>query len=187
MTNRKSAIKILWIAAVIVAPAVPSASAADGHEHGTRGPIRREIATIAPRSASEVQGTATFTRKGDKVQLTLVLRNLKPGVHAVHLHETGDCSDPEAKSAGPHWNPSGAPHGKWGGKAHLGDIGNVEANAKGKATLKMTTEMWSLGGGAETNVLGRAFIVHASPDDFNTQPTGNAGGRIGCGVIREVR
>ena len=170
--------------AVISMSAVASAAAEGGHEDGVPGDVKSAVATIAPRSGSEVQGTATFARKGGKVQLTLVLQNLTPGVHAVHLHETGDCSDPEGKSAGAHWNPSAMPHGKWGAPAHLGDIGNVVADKNGKATFKMTTELWTIGGSAETNVLGKAVIVHKSEDDFKTQPTGNAGGRIGCGVVQ---
>jgi Cu-Zn family superoxide dismutase len=103
---------------------------------------------------------------------------------AVHIHEHGDCGD-TAKMAHGHWNPTHAQHGKWGtGSFHLGDIGNVKLNAKGKGTLKLTTDLWSLGGKPDKNILGRSIIVHGGVDDYKTQPSGNSGTRIGCGVIQ---
>ena len=141
-------------------------------------------ATIEARSGSSLEGKATFRAKGGKVTLDLRVSHAAPGTHAVHLHEKGDCSDPEGKSAGSHWNPSGAAHGKWGESCHLGDIGNLVVDAKGNGRLKLTTDLWTIGGPSGSDVLGKAVIVHATADDFTTQPTGNAGGRIGCGVVR---
>ncbi len=141
-------------------------------------------ATLGGRSGSQATGKALFTEKDGKVTLHLLVRNLPPGTHAVHIHETGDCSDPEAKSAGAHWNPTGAPHGRWGGTCHMGDIGNIEVNDHGDGILTLTTDLWTIGGGPGSDILGKAVIVHAQADDFATQPTGNAGGRIACGVIR---
>jgi Cu-Zn family superoxide dismutase len=167
-------------AAVLAASGVLSGVTADDDSSSDR---KKAVAAIQPRSGSNVQGTATFTQKGKTVTLELVVSGLAPGVHAVHLHETGDCSDPEAKSAGAHWNPTHASHGKFSSASHRGDIGNLTAGADGQARLRMSTKLWSIGGPAESDVLKRAVIVHTAADDFVTQPTGNAGGRIGCGIV----
>jgi superoxide dismutase, Cu-Zn family len=102
---------------------------------------------------------------------------------AVHLHEHGACGD-SGKEAHGHWNPTNEQHGKWGeGAFHSGDIGNVQLDDKGKGKFTMTSDRWSIGGDEKTNILNRAVIVHSGVDDYKTQPTGNAGSRIGCGVI----
>jgi superoxide dismutase, Cu-Zn family len=143
-------------------------------------------AKIEAKSGSAVAGEANFSASAGKVTMTVKVTGLTPGTHAIHLHEKGDCSDPEAKSAGPHWNPSNEAHGKWGQAAfHHGDIGNLEANPQGEATLSFTTDLWTIGGPAASDILGRAVVVHDKADDFQTQPTGNAGGRIGCGVVQK--
>ena len=103
---------------------------------------------------------------------------------AVHLHEHGDCGD-MGKMAHGHWNPTNAQHGKWGsGSFHSGDIGNVKLNSKGNGSLTISTDLWTLGGKPDKNILGKSVIVHGGVDDFTTQPTGNAGTRIGCGVVQ---
>ena len=103
---------------------------------------------------------------------------------SVHVHEHGNCGD-TAKMAHGHWNPTNAQHGKWGSAAfHAGDIGNIKLNAKGKGTLSLTTDLWMLGGKPDKNILGKSIIVHGGMDDYKTQPTGNSGTRIGCGVIQ---
>lgn len=103
---------------------------------------------------------------------------------AVHLHEHGDCGDMGMDSHG-HWNPTNKQHGKWGAaEFHLGDIGNIALDASGKGMLEMQTNLWTIGGDSTTNIVGRAVIVHGGQDDFKTQPTGNAGNRIGCGVVQ---
>lgn len=143
------------------------------------------VATIEPRSGSSVEGRAEFTEADGQVILHLELRKLPPGVHAVHLHEVGDCTAPDASSAGAHWNPTHAEHGKWGtAPFHLGDIGNIEASPDGSATFAMTAAEWKIGDGSTRDIVGRSLVVHEKADDFKTQPTGAAGGRIGCGVIR---
>ncbi|PZR28535.1 MAG: superoxide dismutase family protein [Citrobacter freundii] len=133
-----------------------------------------------------VTGLAKFDTAGGKVKLELEITVPKKANKsvAVHLHEHGDCAD-TAKMAHGHWNPTKAQHGKWGeGSFHLGDIGNVKLDAKGKGKITITTDLWTLGGPASSNIIGKAVIVHGGVDDFKTQPTGNAGTRIGCGVIR---
>jgi Cu-Zn family superoxide dismutase len=131
-------------------------------------------------------GSARFDTANGKVKLVLEITvAAKAGKEvAVHLHEHGDCGD-NGKMAHGHWNPTNAQHGKWGGASfHLGDIGNVKLDSKGKGRLEIDTDLWTLGGGPDKNILGKAVIVHGGTDDYTTQPTGNAGSRIGCGVIQ---
>jgi Cu-Zn family superoxide dismutase len=147
----------------------------------------KAIAELEARSDSKVTGRVTFSQQGGKVSMKVVVNGLTPGTHAIHLHDKGDCSAPDAASAGGHWNPSSENHGKWGhAPFHHGDIGNLVADAKGKAELKIESELWSLGDGKPTDVVGHAVIIHAKEDDFTTQPTGNAGGRVACGVIHKA-
>jgi len=141
-------------------------------------------AAIQSRSDSHVTGKATFTEEKGQVTLKIEIEGAEPGTHAVHLHEKGDCAAPDATSAGGHWNPTHENHGKWNtAPFHHGDIGNIEVGADGKGTFKLTTNLWTIGSGVDTDVVGKAVIVHAKADDFTTQPTGNAGGRVGCGVV----
>jgi Cu-Zn family superoxide dismutase len=148
---------------------------------------RRAEAVIEGKSGSKMTGRATFVQKKNFVKMELTLENATPGLHAVHLHEKGDCSAPDAMSAGPHWNPTSMAHGEWGHEPfHHGDIGNVEVGKDGKGRTTLETDLWSIGGPPLGDILGRAIVVHAGTDDFVTQPTGNAGGRIGCGVVRDA-
>ena len=132
-------------------------------------------------------GTAKFNAGSDgkvKMMLEITVAAKAGKSVAVHIHEHGDCSD-TGKMAHGHWNPTNAQHGKWGGSSfHSGDIGNVKLDAKGKGKLTVETDLWTLGGRADKNILNKAIIVHGGVDDFTTQPTGNAGSRIGCGVIK---
>ena len=147
----------------------------------------KAVATLEPRSDSTVKGKVVFTQHGDKVTMKVLVNGLTPGTHAIHLHEKGDCSAPDATSAGGHWNPSSENHGKWGHTPfHHGDIGNLVADDKGKAEFSVESELWTIGDGKPSDVVGHAVIVHAKEDDFTTQPTGNAGGRVACGVIQLV-
>ena len=145
--------------------------------------------TVETKSGSKASGAAKFTESNGKVTLKLDVANLTPGDHAVHLHEKGDCSDPEAKAAGGHWNPTPAApndsHGKWGTEHfHLGDVGNMPVSADGKGTITLQTDKWTIGSGATNDVVGHALVIHGGVDDFKTQPTGNAGNRVGCAVIK---
>ncbi len=130
-------------------------------------------------------GTVEFMQQNGKVKMVLNITCLKMANKsvAVHLHEMGDCGD-MGKMAHGHWNPTNKQHGKWGSSSfHLGDIGNVSLDAEGKGKLEMETDLWTIGGDEKSNILNRSVIVHSGVDDFTTQPTGNAGSRIGCGVI----
>ena len=145
---------------------------------------KQAVATIDSRSDSSVTGMAIFTQNGDQVTFTVEIQNATPGLHAVHIHEYGDCSAPDGKSAGGHWNPTDVGHGKWGvGEYHLGDIGNITVGEDGTGSYELTTDLWEIGTGSDIDVVGKGIIVHADADDFISQPSGNAGARIGCGVI----
>jgi len=134
-----------------------------------------------------VDGTVKFEADSTgKVKMTLDITVLKKAGKsiAVHIHEHGDCGD-KGESAHGHWNPTNAQHGKWGSASfHSGDIGNIKLDTKGKGTMSLTTDLWTLGGNPDKNVLGKSIIVHGGMDDYKTQPTGNSGTRIGCGVIQ---
>ena len=141
-------------------------------------------ATIGETNESGVAGKASFTQTGDNIKLVISLANASAGEHAVHIHATGDCSAPDGTSAGGHWNPTGVAHGKWGeGEFHLGDIGNMTVDDQGMGKIELTTNLWEMNTGSDIDIVGKAIIVHAGADDFVSQPSGNAGARIGCGVI----
>ncbi len=140
-------------------------------------------AVLAPTSGSSVQGTVNFIQSGDRVRVEATLAGLTPGQHGFHIHEKGDCSAPDAASAGGHFNPSGMQHGGPGDSSrHVGDFGNLEADAQGSAKFVNTFADLKFEGAA--SIIGRAVIVHAKADDLKTQPTGDAGGRVACGVIQ---
>ena len=142
-------------------------------------------ATIGETNESGVSGKAVFTQSGDNIKLVITLANASAGEHAVHIHAKGDCSASDGTSAGGHWNPTGVAHGKWGeGEFHLGDIGNMTVNDRGMGKIELTTNLWEMNTGSDIDVVGKAIIAHAGADDFVSQPSGNAGARIGCGVIK---
>ena len=146
-------------------------------------PAGKATATIEARSGSSLSGTAEFVMHDDKLMITVSLKGAPPGPHAVHIHEKGDCSAPDASSAGAHFNPGGHQHGSPDApEHHAGDLGNIVIGEDGTGSLMVHSGELGLAGGPNS-VLGRALIVHEKSDDFVTQPTGNAGGRIGCGVI----
>lgn len=151
----------------------------------TREEIKVQVA-LEPKSNSKVKGNAVFTQEDGVVTMIVVVGGLTEGPHAIHLHEKADCSSEDGKSTGGHWNPTNEPHGKWGSSTgyHRGDIGNLTADAKGNATITMTTDKWCIGcGDPNKDILGKAIIIHEGIDDFKTQPTGDAGGRVSCGGI----
>lgn len=133
-----------------------------------------------------VNGTVRFETESDgevKMKLDITVPAKANQTVAVHIHEHGNCGD-TAHHAGGHWNPTNAQHGKWGSSAfHAGDIGNISLDASGKGTLELETRLWSVGGDAQKNILDKTIIVHGGTDDYTSQPTGNSGTRIACGVI----
>ena len=130
-------------------------------------------------------GTVTFVQKGDKVVVTARVSGLAPGSHGFHIHEKGDCSSGDGMSAGGHFNPLAKPHAQpTTADRHAGDMPMLVADAYGDAALTIDLDVMTIGAGA-TDIVGRGVIVHQDPDDFKTQPTGNSGARVACGVIRK--
>jgi Cu-Zn family superoxide dismutase len=144
------------------------------------------VAVISPLGTNSVHGTINFVQDGEAVRVQGTLEGLSPGLHGFHIHEKGDCSAKDGSSAGPHFNPTKAPHGgPTSAQHHAGDFGNIEANGSGVAKINNVFTWLSLHG--ENSIIGRGLIVHANPDDMQSQPAGNAGGRIGCGVIQSTQ
>ena len=142
----------------------------------------KAIAVLHPTKGSKVEGTVTFRKSGDEIKIVADVTGLAPGKHGFHIHQFGDCSSPDGKSAGGHFNPGKAPHaGHNATPRHVGDLGNIEADSSGKAHLELTDKMMTMSG--ENSIIGRGLIVHEKADDLKTQPTGDAGGRVACGVI----
>ncbi|MCY3743192.1 MAG: superoxide dismutase family protein [Candidatus Poribacteria bacterium] len=147
-------------------------------------PAEQAHAVIGSLNDSGVTGMAVFTQNGDHITFMAEIQGASPGLHAIHIHANGDCSAPDGTSAGGHWNPTDVAHGKWGeGEFHLGDIGNITVGEDGTGRITLTTDLWEIGTGSDVDVVGKGIIVHADADDFVSQPSGNAGARIGCGVI----
>lgn len=142
-------------------------------------------ATLAGASGSTAAGQLTFTPTGDGVTVAGELTGLPASTeHGFHVHEKGDCSAPDASTAGEHFNPDMAPHaGPTATPRHLGDIPNVQSDAAGKAVVNATIQGATLRDGGAHDIAGKAVIVHAKADDYKTQPSGNSGDRIACGVI----
>jgi Cu-Zn family superoxide dismutase len=145
----------------------------------------RATAQLQPTTGNTTSGSVSFVQKGKKVLVSGEIRGLKPNAeHGFHVHEKGDCSSGDGMSAGGHFNPTGAPHGSHGmGMHHTGDLPSLKADAGGVARFNFESGSLAVGSGV-TDVVGRGLIVHRDPDDYKTQPTGNAGPRLACAVIR---
>ncbi len=141
-------------------------------------------ATLEARSGSSATGVVTFTTRGDRLFVDARVSGLTPGEHGFHVHEMGDCSAADATSAKGHFNPASKPHGHHGGtERHAGDMPNLTADASGTANLAAELSQLTLGNDANS-IAGRSVVIHADPDDFKSQPAGNSGKRVACGVIR---
>lgn len=147
--------------------------------------INRVVVELAATRGQRAEGSLSLSPDNQGLHIQGTLRGLKANSeHGFHIHETGDCSAPDASSAGGHFNPAGVDHGRHGqGAHHAGDMPNLVANAQGEATIDVHLAGLTLGNGGQHDVLDRAVIVHADPDDYASQPAGNAGARIACGVI----
>lgn len=144
------------------------------------------VASLQPTRGNAAAGTVWFVRDGTGLRVVGRISGLKPNQqHGFHLHEKGDCSSGDGVSAGGHFNPTAQPHGPPAAAHHAGDLPALTADAAGNARFDVVTTGSMLTGGA-TDVAGKAVIVHADPDDYTTQPTGNSGSRIACGVISRV-
>jgi len=140
-------------------------------------------APLAATAGNATTGSVAFTANGDRVRVLAKVSGLAPGAHGFHIHDKGDCSASDAMSAGGHFNPTGKAHGNpAAGEHHGGDMPMLVADASGNATLDVTLDTITLGRDANT-IVGRAVVVHKDADDYKTQPTGNSGARVACGVI----
>lgn len=161
--------------------AAPAASNPDVSAQG----LGAATARLEPRSGSTLTGTARFTSAAGGLGAHIEVQGAAPGEHGLHVHEKGNCDDPKAVSAGGHFNPAMSPH--HGGPAtpvrHGGDLGNIQVDASGNGTLDVVVPGLSVDG-AQDGVVGRALVVHEKVDDLQTDPAGNSGGRIACGVIQ---
>lgn len=147
----------------------------------------KAVAVLHPTAGNKVSGTVTFTEVADGVRVQAEITGLTPGNHGFHVHEFGDCSAADATSAGAHFNPTHKPHaGPDAPERHVGDMGNVQADASGKAKLEYVDHQISLTND-ERSVIGRSVVVHAKPDDLKSQPAGDSGARIACGVIGRAK
>lgn len=144
--------------------------------------IEKAICVLYPTEGNDVSGTVTFTKTGSGIRIEAVVTGLSEGKHGFHIHQLGDCSAPDATSAGGHFNPENMPHAAPADKErHVGDLGNIVAGPDGNDTLTMTDTLIAFHG--EHSIIGRAVVVHQNEDDLTTQPTGAAGPRVACGVI----
>jgi Cu-Zn family superoxide dismutase len=147
----------------------------------------KAIAVLHPTDGNKVSGTVTFTEVADGVQVQANITGLTPGQHGFHIHEFGDCSSADGSSAGGHFNPTNKPHaGPEMTERHVGDMGNIEADASGTAKLDYVDHDMSLTND-KLSVIGRSVVVHAKADDLKTQPAGDSGARIACGVIGRAK
>jgi superoxide dismutase, Cu-Zn family len=150
-------------------------------------PPGRAVAELHPTRGNSASGTVTFVQIGDRVRVQAAVAGLRPGTeHGFHVHEVGDCSATDGSSAKGHFNPFGKPHAHYSTpERHAGDLPSLKADARGRAEIDVSLDVITLAKGP-ANIVGRSVVVHADPDDFRTQPTGNSGARIACGVIRRV-
>ena len=167
----------------ILAAAVLTALVAGCASMGMSKPTA--VASLEPTKGNSAKGSVSFTQEGDVVHVNANLSGLKPGgEHGFHIHEKGDCSSGDGMSTGGHFNPAGHSHGPQSGEHHAGDMPSLTADSYGNAKASFDLKGLSIGAGA-SDIVGRGLIVHRDPDDLKTQPTGNAGPRIACAVIRK--
>ena len=171
-------------AALAQQPAAPTAPATPTPPAASTAPqARSAVANLQALGGSGVAGTVSFTRRGNYIAVSANIRGLRPGGHGFHIHERGDCSAPDGTSAGGHFNPGNQQHGNPNQpQHHAGDLPMLNASRNGNARLSTRLTGVRLDQ-SDTGIIGRAVIIHADPDDYTTQPTGNSGGRIACAVI----
>ncbi|MFT4242581.1 MAG: superoxide dismutase family protein [Acidovorax sp.] len=175
MTNPSNTHRALALSAI-------AACALAGCAAHSPGPAA--TATLEPTRGNAVSGVVRFVQSGEVVKVSGEIRGLKPGAeHGFHIHEKGDCSSGDGMSTGGHFNPGGKPHGHHdAAEHHTGDLPSLKANASGVAVVAFESRSIRVGSSAN-DIVGRGLIVHRDPDDYTTQPTGNAGPRLACAVI----
>lgn len=168
------------------APRQPDSASPTMAEKATPAePAAEAVAQIAPTQGNTVTGALALAQSPEGVHITGSIQGLKPDAEfGFHVHEKGDCTAPDGSSAGGHFNPTQAQHGNpTGSTHHAGDMLNIKSNGEGVAQVDVTAAGTSLHGDPGTDVMGKAIVVHESPDDYTTQPSGNSGKRVACGVI----
>ena len=171
--------------ALVIFAAAVAGCAAIGSPERSPAAVASAMATLEPTKGNATAGTVSFAQRGDRVAVTANLSGLKPNAeHGFHVHEKGDCSSGDGMSAGGHFNPAGKAHGPYAGaERHVGDMPNLRSDASGRATASFEVSGMSIGQGA-SDIVGKGLIVHRDPDDYKSQPAGNAGPRLACAVIR---
>jgi len=172
-------------AIIVLAAAGVFGGCAGGMESGARGSGPRAVAQLQPTKGNQATGTVTFSQRGSRVLVDANVSGLPPGREVgFHIHDKGDCSSGDGMSAGPHYNPLGKQHAHYTtAERHAGDLPALRADASGNAALSIELDVITVTDGP-TSIIGRGLVVHADPDDYKTQPTGNSGARIACGVIQ---
>jgi Cu-Zn family superoxide dismutase len=171
-----------WLIAPIILSLIAVPARAQTPQEKLATPLKA-IVVLHPTAGNKVSGTVRFTEVADGVQIQAEITGLSPGKHGFHVHEFGDCSAADLASAGAHFNPTNKPHaGPDTAERHVGDMGNVEADASGTAKLDYVDHEISLTKD-QRSVIGRSVVVHAKADDLKSQPAGDSGARIACGVI----
>lgn len=179
--SRKTRMKAaLAVAGIAMAVLVAGCASTEPRKAGSGGTA---TALLKPTVGNAATGSVRFTQEGDGVLVLVAVHGLPPDTtHGMHLHQTGDCSAPDGMSAGGHFNPDGKPHGPQDGPHHAGDMPAIRADANGVASATFVLRGVSVSDGPHT-IIGKALIVHAAADDYTTQPTGQSGARIACGVV----
>lgn len=162
---------------------VVAAVFAAGCAHMGMGSGPSAVASLAPTTGNSTRGNVTFSQQGNRVRVVAQVSGLTPGAeHGFHVHEKGDCSSGDGMSAGGHYNPASKPHGSLVTDHHAGDMPNLKADSYGNASATFELSGVAIGSGS-ADLVGKGLIVHRDPDDYKTQPTGNAGPRLACAVI----
>jgi superoxide dismutase, Cu-Zn family len=186
--RRKSYMNLFptWVITLVFLSLTAITARAQVPEEKSSAPLQA-IALLHPTEGNKISGTITFTEVADGVQVHAEISGLTPGKHGFHVHEFGDCSASDASSAGAHFNPTNQPHaGPDADARHVGDMGNIEADASGVGKLEYLDHNMSLAND-EQSIIGRSVVVHAKADDLKSQPAGDSGARVACGVIGRAK
>jgi superoxide dismutase, Cu-Zn family len=175
-----------WLITLVFLSLTAITARAQVPEEKSSAPLKA-VALLHPTEGNNVSGTVTFTEVADGVQVQAEITGLTPGKHGFHVHEFGDCTAADASSAGAHFNPTNKPHaGPDSVERHVGDMGNIEADASGVAKSDYLDHNMSLAND-EQSIIGRSVVVHAKADDLKSQPAGDSGARVACGVIGRAK
>lgn len=181
--RRRGIVGLSPVALLLVGGCMTGAHDMSTHDMPNKAPVVAQAALLDGQGASK--GTLGISTTDTSLLLHLSAAGLSPGVHGVHIHMVGKCDAPDFASAGGHWNPLGRKHGMQNPDgAHVGDLPNIEIGADGTGTLTATVPATlSEGANPLLDADGAAIIIHAGPDDMKTDPSGNSGGRVACGII----